>query len=343
MTKINDTWTELLKGKNIASSVASAVTTMPEVTISPLSHQTLLKISGTDSEKFLQGQLTCDLQEITQDTSRLGAHCNNKGAIATLMRVIKKDDSFLLRMNQENSHAALALFKKYIIFSKATIEHLESSWVGFGISGPNSEKLLASLFSQLPEQTDQHVSENNCTLVKVPGDRYELWLPLEQAKTFCDDEEATLHFVTLEHWIKEEILNAIPDIYPQSRESFIPQMCNLQVFSAVSFKKGCYTGQEVVTRLHFRGKLTKHLCTAKITTSTQQPTQNITIGDKVNCQERDNIGEVIQAVTIANETFIQMIVNKKFSQDHVLFINDVQLEAIDLPYTLDPSLFERKS
>ncbi|MCJ8297934.1 MAG: hypothetical protein MJK13_03220 [Pseudomonadales bacterium] len=225
------------------------------------------------------------------------------------------------------------------MFSKAQASDLQQ-WFGFGIQGSAADSLLQQHFLQLPATTDQVIASSDKFLIKVPGDRYELWLKPEQAESWLADNIVAANLVSSDHWLKQEILSAIPDIYPQSSCSYLPQMCNLQALGGVSFNKGCYTGQEIVTRLHFRGKLNKHLLTAKLNFDNMD--NSIFIGCDIDSADRAKIAKVLQCVTIKNETFVQLVINVKYAAEALFSETGLALQTLPNPYDLDPSLFVRK-
>ena len=166
----------------------------------------LLSVSGVDAKRFLQGQLTCDLEEVTPSETRLGAHCNPSGRIISLFRLSLFQDSYHLAMPKEMVPIAMAAFKKYAVFFKVTL-------------------------------TD--ASE---TLIK-------------------NKQETAPHF---SHYT--DIMAGIPMIYPETSEKFLPHDINLPLLNGVSFSKGCYTGQEIIARVQYRGKSKKHLSRIRFTT-----------------------------------------------------------------------------
>jgi folate-binding protein YgfZ len=310
------------------------------LSISPLTDRSLFKVIGEDAEKFLQGQLSCDMREVSADQSTLGSHCNPKGSMLSVFRVHSFNDHYLLSVNNQNLDASITNLNKYIMFSKAKIENLKGQWFGFGIMGENAENFVAKHFSNLPVKDQQQHNDVDKLIVKVPGERYEIWFNAELAARFTGQTDVIENLNSYALWKKQEILNGIADITPLSSASYIPQMCNLQQFTAISFKKGCYTGQEVITRLHFRGKLNKILITAKVACSLVD--NEITVGDDLHCSDRQNIAKVLQLVAVEQYIYLQIVINYKYSQEPLLIQNGIAIDTLPLPYHLDPELFIRK-
>lgn len=311
------------------------------LSICQLSERSIFKITGEDSSKFMQGQLSCDMREVDQSHSLLGSHCNPKGSMLSIMRVQRIKDEYYLTLNSQNLAPCIANLNKYIMFSKAQTKDINSQWTGFGIFGEQAQKFIERQFSHAPQETGDVVADADRFVVKVPGNRFELWLKSVIATDFLAQPIVNANLLEYNHWKKQEILNAIADINPLNSACYIPQMCNLQVFSGISFKKGCYTGQEVITRLHFRGKLNKFLIIAKC--PSEAVDNSLAIGSAVNCEARDTVGKVLQYVTLADSTYLQIVVNFAYAQESLSLTDGTLIQTLDLPYPLDPELFVRKT
>jgi len=312
-----------------------------KVHICPLDYQAIFAINGADCEKFLQGQLTCDMREVSIKGSSLAAHCNPKGSMLSTMRVITFNNGYLLKTNTENFEQSILLLNKYMMFSKAQSTDLSGEWVGFGIYGEQAYAFLDTEFTGIPHTENQVVEFENSLIIKIPGQRYEVWMSFAEAKLWLAKTQVQQALLSSQYWHKQDIVNAIADIYPASSGEYIPQMCNFQAIGAVSFQKGCYTGQEIITRLHFRGKLNKQLVIAKFkTTSSSTPPA---IGQSVINDQQKKIGKVLQSCITDDDCYLQIIVNHKDVEQQMFLDNNIELQAIPLPYTLDEALFIRKS
>ena len=309
-----------------------------QITISLLDRQALLQINGADAKSFLQGQLSCDMKDVSQFGSRLAAHCNPKGSMHSVMRVIDFNDSFLLRCNTQNLTYTKENLSKYMMFSKAECNDLSSSWQGVGFSGRDAHIILNQYIDSIPSNTDQVSTQDTIVIIKVPGERFELWMPNENFDSFI--KSLQIQIENSDTWYKEEITQGIADIYPETREQYIPQMCNLQALDGVSFRKGCYTGQEVITRLHFRGKLTKYLITAKVEAN---HAEEVNRGDDIFDSEGNKIANILQYSFKGDWLYLQLIINKKHDDQTMYLSSKVVLSMLDQPYELDPNLFIRKA
>ncbi|HSX70421.1 MAG TPA: folate-binding protein YgfZ, partial [Pseudomonas sp.] len=222
-----------------------------------LSHEALLAVRGADAAKFLQGQLTCNLNYLDEHTSSLGARCTPKGRMTSSFRIVRDGDGYLLAMAAELLEAQLADLKKYAVFSKSALADESAPWVRFGLSGGDGALLALGL--DLPQQADAVTRANGLTAIRLPGGRAELWAPAEQAESLQTRLRAQLREAPLDDWLLGQVRAGIGQVFGATRELFIPQMINLQAVGGVSFKKGCYTGQEIVARMQYLGKLKRRL------------------------------------------------------------------------------------
>ena len=112
----------------------SLLTAQQDDIICPLTHYSLIEIEGTDAEKYLQGQLTCDVTKLAVGESTLTAHCDPKGKMSALFRLIRQDEqTFYMLLKSALLPSALDQLKKYAVFSKVTFTSLD--WQILGAAG----------------------------------------------------------------------------------------------------------------------------------------------------------------------------------------------------------------
>lgn len=220
--------------------------------LTDLSFLGLLQISGYDAIKFLQGQLTCDLAEITPTESRLGAHCNPQGRVISLFRLFFYKENYYLQMPHSLLPIAIAALKKYAIFFKVALQDVSDQWVRIGYRGNDLIKGFP-----VPNHPDELIQFDDCIVIHLNG-RYEILGPFEKISPLWKTL-ATHAQLSKKEWQRSDIQLGIPQIYPETSEKFLPHELNLPKLNAVSFKKGCFTGQEIIARMQYRGKLKKTL------------------------------------------------------------------------------------
>lgn len=298
----------------------------------PLSHEGVLAVRGPDASKFLQGQLTCNLNYLSDTQSSLGARCNQKGRMQSSFRLVLDGDGCLLAMASELIETQLADLKKYAVFSKAKLSDESPQWARFGLT--NGQAVLDALGLGLPEEDGAVVRAAGLIAVRVSNARAELWVPADQADSLRQQLAAQLPQGDLNQWLLGQIRAGLGQVMPQTRELFIPQMLNLQAVGGVSFKKGCYTGQEIVARMQYLGKLKRRLYRLALPagelpapgTPLFSPTHNSAIGEVVlaaQAPQQIELLAVLQAEAVEGGNL------------HLGALEGPSLQLLDLPYQLD--------
>lgn len=300
----------------------------------PLTHEGILAIEGIDSKKFLQGQVTCNLNYLTSEISSLGARCTPKGRMISSFRVIERaTDHYLLCLDKKLISTQLNDFKKYAIFSKVTFTELSDHWLRFGIQGSTSE--LAFLNVTFPTIINQISHHEDYFVIKVSEHRFELWVPTDSTTNIVEQLADQLPQQTLNAWLLGQIQAGIGQVFQETTELFIPQMINLQAVGGVSFKKGCYTGQEIVARMQYLGKLKRHLYRFRLA-SNELPAIGSTLFSSVH---NTSVGEVVLAANIAPNGVELLAVVQDDAAIANLWLKDREeqlLELLKLPYQLNP-------
>ncbi len=220
----------------------------------------LLLVSGTDTAKFLQGQVTCDVRELANGVTRIGAQCNPKGRILLSFRALQMNpETIALRIPVSMREKAMQNLNKYIVFSKAKLADGSNDFLLYGLYGPQVHQFAEQLFSVLPEQIDGFVEKSGNFLIKLASDRFECWINNANHDEFIQQLSSVGTPGKLNDWALLDIQAGIASVTAETYELFTPQEINYQLVNAINFRKGCYTGQEIVARLHYRGKLKRHM------------------------------------------------------------------------------------
>lgn len=226
----------------------------------PMPDHRLLSISGPDAARFLQGQVTCDIEAVVGGQWQLGAHCNPKGRmISSFLAAAQGPETLRLRLRNDLSESALAALRKYIVFSKAKIEF--SDQVAFALLGPAD---TISLPFPLPAVGHSY-SDEIITVIRRSVQCTEIWLSPQHLPEFFLALADMATGSTPDWFQLWQIRAGIAEVGADTSERFIPQMFNYQLVGGVSFRKGCYTGQEIVARMQYRGQLKKHLYRLAVT------------------------------------------------------------------------------
>src|SRR5689334_9628705 len=168
-----------------------------------LSHEGVLAVRGSDASKFLQGQLTCNLNYLSETQASLGARCTQKGRMQSSFRILLEGDGVLMAMASELLEPQLADLKKYAVFSKSKLTDESAGWVRFGLE--HGDVALASLGLALPVDTDSVVRNDGLIALRVSPERAELWVNADQADTIKGKLSALLAEGELNQWLLGQI------------------------------------------------------------------------------------------------------------------------------------------
>ena len=232
-----------------------AVCTPEQTCVVPRVNRALLRVSGPDAVKFLQGQCTCDLNQLTDGELLLGAHCTHKGRMNSSFVIAPlASDAIGLQIHSSITEHAFTSLKKYIVFSKAEIAVADDIGSVY-LAGPEAEKILRKL-DLFPPSAGRFFQAGRITLLQHAENQFEIWAPEETLLDVCQSAPvlATENQVDL-----LGVRRGIGEIRAETVEEFIPQDLNFQFTGGVSFSKGCYTGQEIIARMHYKGKIKKHM------------------------------------------------------------------------------------
>ncbi len=248
-------------------------------TLCDLSHEGLIRVHGEESETFLQGQLTNDIRNVDENTHQLSGYCSPKGRLLALFRLFRRQDGYYLQFPHPLLDSSLKRLRMFVLRSKVTLDDVSDELVRFALTGTDAEKLLGEQLTELPSGDFETVTTNGITALRLTGPiprfilcgessaMQPLWQSLHAAG-------ATPAGNAVWHWLQIQV--GEPEVVTETVEAFVPQMLNLQLINGVSFKKGCYTGQEVVARMQYLGKLKRRMYLAH-SDSTQKPN----IGDEL--------------------------------------------------------------
>ncbi len=234
--------------------------------IADLSHLGLLEVQGDDAVPFLQGQVTNDVKQLNGSNSHYTGYCTAKGRLLAIFLAFAHQNHLHLQLNGSLTEAILKRLKMYVLRSKATLTDLSDDIIRIGIAGPQAGAILEQVFGAVPQEAYALLDLESATLLRLPGHppRYEIFCQPENARALWEKLRAHATPAGAECWEWLEIGAGIPDVTPGTSETFVPQMVNLDSLNGISFKKGCYTGQEIVARTHYLGKVKRRTLLARI-------------------------------------------------------------------------------
>ncbi|HET9679412.1 MAG TPA: hypothetical protein VFP95_02490 [Gammaproteobacteria bacterium] len=156
----------------------------------------VIRVSGADTDEFLQGQLSNDIRALTSGQPQLSSYNSPKGRVLAVIYVYRVDNAIYLRLPHLLIQPVMQRLKMFVMRSKVTLDDVSDELATRGLDGLSRQ---------------------------------------------------------------QRILAGIPTVYPETQDKFVAQMLNLDTLEAINFKKGCYTGQEIIARMHYLGKLKRRM------------------------------------------------------------------------------------
>lgn len=312
------------------------MTNLNPIGIVKLDNWQAIQVSGSDTVTYLNSQITCDLASFDVNQASFGCHCDAKGktwAQFYLMPVTDSDNAQeltkLLFQHKSTLEKSASELKKFGVFSKVSISERASEYQFYAILGDISETISPTL-TQL-----HHVSELESGFIcKIASDLHLLIQKIETQLPSQFDNILSRTLINENDFEAALIQSVLPFITDQHQGDFVPQMLNAHALNGISFKKGCYMGQETVARMRYLGK-NKRACFAFSTQAT-----DVNLGDMIEIQEDSSwrrAGEIIQ-ITKQNDTIFGLAVmssEQDKSAAHRIKNTEIAVNINPLPYSLD--------
>lgn len=237
---------------------APALVALPELGV--------IAASGGDAISFLQTQLTNDVAQLTAGEMQLNGYCTAKGRLIATFHQWRDGDDVLLRLPREVLPAALKRLSMFVLRARAKLTDASDAWSTFGLLGRGAAALAQGAGVALPEAPWRGIVVDGVRVDRVPGadEHDERFLLTLRAGSALPPWCAGLPRLPASVWWWSEIEAGVPTVFAATQEKFVPQMINYEVVGGVSFRKGCYPGQEVVARSQYLGKLKRRMQRASV-------------------------------------------------------------------------------
>lgn len=346
-----DKWRDVLQADKAAPRVAADSvdelkihTEATTLQFSALSSYLIYEISGEDAQSFLQGQFCNDLAQVSSKQAQITGYCTPKGRLLALPLITGFDGGYRLLVPAGIADAFIKRLSMFVMRSKVTIKPLED-WAAVGITAPvsSSPDELSALLGPVPEVPMSVNSSEAAQLIRWHDDhsgptarsrylrlgtlesQHELWTGAQHAGKSSDNT-----------WRLGDISAGIPNITEGVLEAFVPQMINLQLIDGLSFKKGCYPGQEIVARMQYLGKLKRHMrvFSMKFDSGSIDINDSLKPGAVLASGADENAGIVVDALPTSSDSALVLAVTKVKSNDDPFMLSNVALTPAEMPYEL---------
>ncbi|HEY1075765.1 MAG TPA: hypothetical protein VGE51_03685 [Fontimonas sp.] len=283
-----------------------------------------LRASGADADGFLQGQLSSDLRLLSDSRAQISSYNSPKGRMLALPHLIRHDGSILIEIHSSVAAATLKRLRMFVLRAKVVLDDASAALQSLAVVGAGAEALLrdAGLPAPAAPLDTALDAARQIRVVRRLGSapRYSL--------IGAPDALAALPFAVSgddldSAWRRADIEAGVPIVCAQTSDHFVPQMANLDRLGGISFDKGCYTGQEIVARLHYLGQLKRRLFVARFDGAPVAPGSEIRMAES-----HAEVGEVVDAVADGAGSVASVVLQLAHAQREDLQLPDGRRIAI---------------
>jgi len=275
------------------SSMTAAAPPVPTA-LTRLTHLGVILVTGPQAREYLQGQVTADLERFNSDQVQL-ACCNSaQGRVQAVFWMLNRDDGLALVLPTSMVESTVARLRKYVLRAKVKIEAAAHLQVGFAPADVTLPVAGVSRFT-------------------LPGLHDVIMVGAFDAPADAAREHA---------WKLAYLRAGLPQVYPETHEAFVAQMLNIDLLGGISFEKGCYTGQEIIARAHFRGAVKRRMFLFRSEGAPPVPSTRVLAADQ-------HAGDVVDAV---DDLVLAVISLSQVKNELRLDGASGALIRLDLPY-----------
>ncbi|WP_244534406.1 YgfZ/GcvT domain-containing protein [Halomonas caseinilytica] len=300
--------------------------------MTPLVHLGILDVVGDGAERFLQGQTSAQLSLVDGEFAPLGCFCTPKGRVLANVQVWRVAPGHYRLLTHHELVASLSEhLAKFAPFYRVELTPRDDLAL-IGLFGHEAPAVAEALLDVTPPPPWRQVDRGDHQVVGHPGPvpRMLLCLPTADAEAVWGQLAAQVTPVDSATWRLHDIQAGLVWLDASQRDSYLPQMINWEALGGISFKKGCYTGQEVVARAHFRGQVKKRLMRAQLEGG-HRPEPGSAILDAAD----KRLGEVLSAELDAYGQAEILAVISTREPNGALSVAGQQLKLLKLPYPLE--------
>jgi len=223
-----------------------------------------LRVSGEEAQSFLQNLLCNDIREVDDQHAQLSGFNTAKGRMLATLLVWKDNSDYLLQLPRILVEPMRKKLGMYVLRTKVKITDASDEVVSLGISGADAQEILQGQFSESPQAPLGFIGTAQASIIRIGDTRFQINTTTPHAQTLWQALSRHAQPAGSVCWDWLNIRAGIPVILPQTQEQFVAQMVNFDLAGGVSFKKGCYPGQEIVARMQYLGQLKRRMYLAHI-------------------------------------------------------------------------------
>lgn len=302
---------------------------MEKISLHPLPHLGFILVQGVDADQFLQGQLSNDIRLLTADRAQLSSYNSPKGRMLAVLQLARTGDGILMQVERSVLDATLKRLRMFVLRAKVTLTDVSAKVAAFGIAGANATQSLAAVGLPAPAQVYDCNRHEALSVIRLHGDipRFSIHGPAAAVTELQTRLSTQFPVADADAWRRLEILAGVPAVFPQTSDHFVPQMANLDQLDGISFSKGCYTGQEIVARLHYLGNLKRRMFYCRSETGGAEPGTPV-----YDAGGEQAVGEVLQAAGAHDGHLLSVVLQITHAQSDQLRLGSPGGPALSRPH-----------
>jgi tRNA-modifying protein YgfZ len=235
--------------------------------ICDLSHFGLILAQGEDATTFLHGQFCNDVLALGEGAAQWNGWCSPKGRLLVTLLAWPGTQGILMLLPRSLQPAIQKRLQMFVLRAKVKLTDESDNWVRFGVAGVKAEALLRSVMGATPDADMATLHTEDGRIIRLSSTRFIVVASPEKAIALWNqlvDAPANATKMGAAVWDWLSIQAGVITVLPETQDAFVPQMANFELVGGVSFKKGCYPGQEIVARTQYRGILKRRMVLAHV-------------------------------------------------------------------------------
>jgi len=321
--------------QHFGNSQAELIAARDGTIVCDLSQFGTIKVSGEEAQKFLQNLLSNDINAVNASTAQLSSFNSAKGRMLTTFMIWQSGADYFLQLPRSLTAAMHKKLAMYVLRAKVKVSDASDEVVSLGLSGSAAAELVTQHFNTALEQDWKVAQHEHGSVMRISANRFQINTNAQHAATLWSNLAASARPAGSCCWDWLNIRAGIPAVTPATQEQFVLQMANLDVLGGVSFKKGCYPGQEIVARTHYLGKQKRRMFLAHIETDSTAEAGNELFSEDMPGQA---CGMVINAVAApgggVDLLAVMQISSYETNKVHLKSLAGPALHFLPLPYSL---------
>ncbi len=312
---------------------AELISSRDNTVLCDLSQFGTIKVSGEEAQKFLQNLLSNDINAVNATTAQLSSFNSPKGRMLATFLIWQQDAEYFLQLPRSLTAAIHKKLSMYVMRSKVKVSDVSDEVVSLGLSGNDAAAILEQHFNSTLNQDWAVVQHDQASIIRIATDRCQINTSAQHAATLWTSLAKSAQTAGSGCWDWLNIRAGIPVVTAATQEQFVLQMANLDLLGGVSFKKGCFPGQEIVARTHYLGKQKRRLFLAHIDSDTAPKAGNEIYSEEMPDQP---CGMVMNATGAPGGGFdllaVMQISSREFDRVHFQSQQGPVLKFLPLPY-----------